>query len=77
MKKRLLTAAVAIAALATFCSCGSKLCYCYTPEASGVYESELYISDDLPCNSQSMGNRTCVEQHERMNPGDIAYTPGR
>lgn len=72
MKRRLIIAAVALMAVG-FASCDSKLCYCYEPTSSGVYESEVYVNTDTPCSSMSTGNRGCVERNERMNPGDIAW----
>lgn len=72
MKKKLfLPALVAVAMLAA--SCDSKLCYCYEATASGVYETEVYISTDSPCSSMSTSTRGCVESNERMDLGEIAY----
>lgn len=68
MKKRILIALAAVAAL-SFASCDSKLCYCY----ENGQEQQLYISPDLPCNSYSTASRGCVEQNERMDPGDVAW----
>lgn len=62
----------AVAAL-LLASCDSKLCYCYESTAQGVYESEVYINPDSPCNSMSTSTRGCVESNERMPIGDIAY----
>ncbi len=69
MKKRILTGLALCAISATFASCGSKLCYCY----ENGYEQELYISPDVACNAYSTASRGCVEQHERMDPGQVAY----
>ena len=68
MKKKLLIPLAAIAAL-SFASCDTKLCYCY----ENGQEQQLYISTDLPCNSQSTASRGCVEQNERMDPDDVAW----
>ncbi len=73
MKKRIVI--LALLALSTLCfiSCDNKLCYCYESTASGVYEQEVYISSDKPCNSMNRGdNYACVERSERLNPEDIA-----
>ena len=72
MKKKHIIPLMAAAAL-LLVSCDSKLCYCYEPTASGPYESEVYTNSDTPCNSMNHGDYACVEQNERMNPGDIAY----
>lgn len=72
MKKKVIIPLAAVAAL-FLASCDSKLCYCYESTAQGVYESEVYINVDSPCNSMSTSSRGCVERNERMNPGDIAY----
>lgn len=72
MKKKLLLPVAASLALLT-ASCDSKLCYCYEPTASGTYESEVYVNSDTPCSSMNHGDYACVENNERMNPGDIAY----
>lgn len=71
-KKRILLSLAALAAL-TFASCDSKLCYCYQTTSTGVYENEVYTNTDNHCNVLSNSSRTCVEQNERMNPGEIAY----
>ena len=74
MKKNIISIA-AIAALAALTlaltACDSKLCYCY----EGGYETEVYVSNDVPCNSMSTATRGCVERNERMDPGEVAYTP--
>lgn len=72
MKKKLILPLVACAAL-MLASCDGKLCYCYESTAQGVYESELYLNSDTPCNSMSTTTRGCVESNERMSTGDIAY----
>ena len=72
MKKRILISLAALAALG-FASCDSKLCYCYEPTTSGVYESEVYVNTDTPCSSMTTGTRGCVEENERMDQGQIAY----
>lgn len=71
MKRKLIAVVAAFAGMLTFASCDSKLCYCY----EGGYETEVYISPDLPCNSMTNSSRGCVEREERMNTGDIAYLP--
>ncbi|MBR6292020.1 MAG: hypothetical protein IKR33_04375 [Bacteroidales bacterium] len=73
MKRRVIMALAACAVAAVFASCDSKLCYCYESTAQGVYEQEVYTNSDTPCNAMSNSSRGCVESHERMNPGDIAY----
>lgn len=73
MKKRILLAITAFAVAAIFASCDSKLCYCYESTTQGVYEQEVYTNTDTPCSSLGNSSRGCVETHERMNPGDIAY----
>ena len=72
MKKRILISLAALAAVG-FASCDSKLCFCYESGAQGVYEQEVYTNTDTPCNAMSTSTRGCVEQNERMNPGEIAY----
>lgn len=72
MKKRILISLATLAALG-FASCDSKLCYCYESTAQGVYEQEVYTNTDTPCSSMTTGTRGCVEENERMNPGDIAF----
>jgi hypothetical protein len=72
MKKKQIVPIVAVAAL-FFASCDSKLCYCYETTSQGVYEQEVYTSTDTPCGAMSTSSRGCVEQHERMDPGSIAY----
>ena len=72
MKKRILIILAAVAAL-SFASCDSKLCYCYESGAQGVYEQEVYTNTDTPCSAMSNSNRGCVEENERMDPGQIAY----
>lgn len=67
-KKKILLAMVAVAALG-FSSCDSKLCYCY----ENGQEQQMYISVDLPCNSQSTATRGCVESNERMDPSETAW----
>lgn len=69
MKKRILMGLALCAMSIAFASCDSKLCYCY----ENGYEQEVYISTDLPCNSQSTNTRGCVESHERMDPGQVAW----
>ena len=75
MKKRLIIlAAFAFIALC-FSSCDNKLCYCYERTSDGIlHETEVYVSNDTPCNSMSRGNRGCIESSERgtINPEDIA-----
>lgn len=68
MKKKVIIPLAAVAAL-FLASCDSKLCYCY----ENGEEQQLYISPDLPCNSQGTATRGCVEQNERMDPDDIAW----
>ena len=68
MKKKVIIPLAAVASL-FLASCDSKLCYCY----ENGEEQQLYISPDLPCNSQGTATRGCVEQNERMDPDDIAY----
>ncbi|MBP5528125.1 MAG: hypothetical protein J6X79_06730 [Bacteroidales bacterium] len=72
MKKKVVIPMAAVVAL-LFASCDSKLCYCYESTAQGVYESEVYTNTDSPCSALSTSNRGCVEQNERMDPGQIAY----
>ena len=69
MKKRLLLALSACALAASFTACGNKLCYCY----ENGYETEMYVSPDVACGAYTTATRGCVEENERMNPGDIAY----
>ena len=69
MKKRLVIPAALVFSALCFSSCDSKLCYCY----ENGEEQQLYISPDLPCNSQGTATRGCVEQNERMNPDDVAW----
>lgn len=69
MKKRLFYALLACGLAVAFTACDSKLCYCY----ENGYETEMYVSPDLPCQSYTTTTRGCVEQNERMDPGDIAY----
>ena len=68
MKKKVIIPLAAVAAL-FLASCDSKLCYCY----ENGEEQQLYISPDLPCNSQGTATRGCVEQNERMDPDDSAW----
>lgn len=72
MKKKLSITLVAAAMLALV-SCDSKMCYCYETTPTGVLEQEVYTNTDTHCNTLSNSTRTCVEQNERMNPGDIAW----
>lgn len=72
MKKKVIIPLAAFAALC-LASCDSKLCYCYESGAQGVYEQEVYTNTDTPCSAMSTGSRGCVESHERMDPGSIAY----
>ena len=73
MKKRIVMALSAVAAVVLLASCDSKLCYCYQTTSAGVPEEEGYTNTDNHCNVLSNSSRTCVEQNERMNPGDIAW----
>lgn len=73
MKKRIVMALSAVAAVVLLASCDSKLCYCYQTTSAGVHEEEVYTNTDNHCNVLSNSSRTCVEQNERMNPGDIAW----
>ncbi|MBR4229905.1 MAG: hypothetical protein IKR83_04270 [Bacteroidales bacterium] len=73
MKKRIVMALSAVAAVVLLTSCDSKLCYCYQTTSAGVHEEEVYTNTDNHCNVLSNSSRTCVEQNERMNPGDIAW----
>ena len=68
MKKKILIP-MALVICATFASCDTKLCYCY----ENGQEQTMYISTDLPCNTQSTDTRGCVEQNERMDPGTTAW----
>lgn len=72
MKKRILISLAALAAVG-FASCDSKLCFCYESGAQGVYEQEVYTNTDTPCSAMSTSTRGCVEENERMDPGQIAY----
>ena len=72
MKKKLSIPLVATAMLA-LASCDSKMCFCYETTPTGVLEQEVYTNTDTHCNALSNSTRTCVEQNERMNPGDIAW----
>lgn len=67
----LLVAFAASAALVS--ACGDKLCYCYTITPQQVYEEAVYTNYDTPCNALNNSTRSCVEENERMNPGDIAH----
>lgn len=71
-KRKFLLPLVAVVAL-MFASCDSKLCYCYTSTSQGVHEEEVYTNTDTPCNALGSTSRGCVEQNERMDPGQIAY----
>lgn len=73
MKKSIVMALSAVAAVVLLASCDSKLCYCYQTTSAGVHEEEVYTNTDNHCNVLSNSSRTCVEQNERMNPGDIAW----
>ena len=71
--KKILVVSACLGFLFALSSCDNKLCYCYESTATGVYEQEVYVSNDVPCNSLNRGdNYACVERNERMNPGDIA-----
>ena len=71
--KKILSVSACLSILLAITSCDNKLCYCYESTASGVYEREVYVSQDVPCNSMNRGaNYACVERNERMNPEDIA-----
>lgn len=72
MKKKVLIALAAVAAIC-FAACDGKLCYCYEYTTNGVLEQEVYANTDTPCGALTNSSRTCVEQNERMNPGDIAW----
>lgn len=78
MKKIVLSLA-AVAVLAIFSSCDTKLCYCYNYVTAGVVtEESTYTTVDQSCAVLSrgvdgaIGSRVCVEQHERMDPGMLA-----
>ena len=64
---------LAAVAVVAFASCDSKLCYCYDYTNEGVMEQEVYTNSETHCNALSNSSRVCVEQNERMNPGDIAW----
>lgn len=75
MKRRIVIPAVLVLSALCFASCDSKICYCYERSANGtVHETEVYTSNDTPCNSMSRGDRGCIESYERgtINPDDIA-----
>jgi hypothetical protein len=75
MKKKIFVATLSLIGLVAFASCDSKICYCYERSANGtVHETEVYTSNDTPCNSMSRGDRGCIESYERgtIDPNDIA-----
>ena len=76
MKKIALLSALAAVALLT-ASCDSKLCYCYTRTSNGVYVDEVYTATDKACTALNTSSRTCVEQNEYVDPGDVAYANKR
>ncbi len=66
MKKKLFVP-MAMLAVLTLASCGTKLCYCY----ENGHEEELYVSEDVACSAYSTNRKGCVEQNERMDPSQI------
>lgn len=74
MKKKLLIPLAVLASIA-FASCDSKPCYCFERGYDGrLIRSEIYVSSDTPCNSQTTDSRGCIERSElgTINPEDIA-----
>jgi len=76
MNKKKLLIPIAACAVLLFASCDMKKCYCYDITSQGVIEQEEYTNSDTPCSALGNSNRGCVEEHERMNPGDIAWKGG-
>ena len=66
----LLSGVIILALGATSCS---KHCWCYEPDGLGqMREDEAWVDETTPCKTLSYGNRTCVEDGERMDPNQIA-----
>ncbi len=72
MKKFFVTCAL-IGALALFGSCTLKTCVCYELVGSQMTMVDTYTDMGSACSSLSNNNRTCVEESERVNPGDVAW----
>lgn len=70
--KKITLSIIALVAIVCLSSCDSKICVCYQPVNGVMTMSDTYTSTDVRCNSLSTTTRTCVEESERVDPGDIA-----
>ena len=64
--------AILIAICATACD---KRCWCYEPDpyvGNRMTEFETWTDEGTLCHTLSYGKRNCVEDHERMDPSQIA-----
>lgn len=62
-----------IGSLALLSSCTMKTCVCYELVGGQMTMTDTYTDMGSACSSLSNNYRTCVEESERVNPGDVAW----
>lgn len=68
--KKIILSLVLLGSLSVM-SC-DKICVCYEPVNGVMTMNDVLASEDTRCNSLSAGQRICVEESERVDPGQIA-----